>query len=156
MNRKSFGAGLVALALATTVVACSSDDKKSDDCARASDSEMDALFTKWNDALVAGDASKVAALYRPDAVLLPTLSQPIADTPAEITEYFVNLIKAKPVARMVESHKESYCNVAYNVGLWTINANGADVQARVTWVYNYQDGNWAIAHHHSSVDPTPA
>lgn len=156
MNLKPFGMGLAALALATSVVACSSDDSSEakDDCVRASDSELDSLFTKWDDALQTGDATKVAALYRSDAVLLPTLSTPIADTPQEITDYFVALIRANPKARMEQSFKKSECNLAYNVGRWVINANGSDVSARVTWVYEYEDGNWLIAHHHSSVDPS--
>lgn len=155
MNTKPFGTGIALLALTISVVSCSSDGTSAseDSCVRASDSELDALFTSWNDALVSGDANRVAALYRPDAILLPTLSVPVADTPEEITEYFVNLIKADPTARMVESHKYSGCNLAYNVGRWVINANGQDVAARVTWVYRYEDGKWLIANHHSSVDP---
>lgn len=96
---------------------------------------------------------KVAELYRSDAVLLPTLSVPIADAPGEITEYFANLIKADPKIRMEESVKYSDCNLAYNVGRWVINANGQDAAARVTWVYRYEEGKWLIAHHHSSVNP---
>ena len=156
MNAKPFGTGIAILALTISVASCSSDTSSDseDSCVRASDSELDALFTSWNDALVSGDASRVAALYRPDAILLPTLSVPIADTPEEITEYFVNLIKADPTARMEESFKYSDCNLAYNVGRWVINANGQDVAARVTWVYRYEDGKWLIANHHSSVNPS--
>lgn len=157
MSLKTFGVGIAALALAASVAGCSNDDESaSEDCAKASDAEIDALFTQWNDALVSGDATKVAALYDEDAVLLPTLSVTKADTPEQITEYFTNLIKANPVARMDFSEKESHCNLAFNVGTWVINANGADVHARVTWIYEYEDGKWMIAHHHSSVDPTPA
>ncbi|MBC2638279.1 MULTISPECIES: DUF4440 domain-containing protein [unclassified Rhodococcus (in: high G+C Gram-positive bacteria)] len=155
MNAKPCGVGLVILAVAMSAVSCSSGNSSADDgnCVRATDSELDALFTKWNDALVSGDASKVAALYRSDAVLLPTLSVPIADTPVEITAYFVNLIKTNATSRMVESFKYSECNLAYNVGRWVINSNGQDVEARVSWVYRYENGNWLIANHHSSVNP---
>ncbi|MBJ8346749.1 nuclear transport factor 2 family protein [Antrihabitans sp. YC2-6] len=156
MNLKPFGMGLCALALAASMVACSSEDdsgKADDNCVKAGDGELDALFAKWDEALRSGDATKVAALYRPDAVLLPTLSMPIADTPQEITDYFVNLIKANPKPRMELSVKKSECNLAYDTGLWVINANGADVHARVTWVYEYENGGWLIATHHSSVDP---
>jgi hypothetical protein len=149
--------GSIALATAS-IVSCSSNSTTDDaanghECVEATDAELDALFTEWNDALQSGDPSKVAALYREDAVLLPTLSVPIAKTPAEITDYFKNLMEADPVARMDESHKYSGCNLAYNAGRWTINANGEDVHARVTWVYRYDDGKWMLAQHHSSVDP---
>ncbi|TQC42693.1 DUF4440 domain-containing protein [Rhodococcus sp. WS4] len=155
MNAQPFGLGFAIIALAVSAVSCSSANFTADDdnCVRASDSELDALFTKWDDALQSGDASKVAALYRSDAVLLPTLSVPIADTPEEITEYFVNLIKTNPTSRMEESFKYSECTLAYNVGRWVINANGQDVEARVTWVYRYENGSWLIANHHSSVNP---
>lgn len=161
MKAKFSAIALAALLFAATA-ACSSSEStdasdeaaNGDECVKATDAELDALFTEWNDALLAGDAAKVAELYRKDAVLLPTLSATVASTPEAITEYFIGLLEAKPDARMDESFKKSYCNVAYNVGRWTINANGADVAARVTWVYGYENGEWLIAHHHSSVNPT--
>lgn len=156
MRVKTFSAGLVILALSTFVAGCSNkDDSESANgqCVRASDSEIDALFTKWNDSLQTGDAAKVAANYRSDAVLLPTLSDEVANTPEKIREYFVGLLQAHPKARIDESFKKSLCNIAYDVGRWTINANGQDVHARYTYVYEYENGGWLIAHHHSSVDP---
>ncbi|MDV7242419.1 MULTISPECIES: SgcJ/EcaC family oxidoreductase [Rhodococcus] len=155
MTTAAFGSGFAVLALAMSIGACSADNPAGGEgnCVRATDSELDALFESWNDALSTGDASKVAELYRSDAVLLPTLSVAIADTPGEITQYFANLIKADPKIRMEESVKFSDCNLAYNVGRWVINANGQDVAARVTWVYRHEDGKWLIANHHSSVNP---
>jgi hypothetical protein len=41
---------------------------------RPSQQEIAALFDEWNAALATGDPEKVADLYSPDAVLLPTLS----------------------------------------------------------------------------------
>jgi uncharacterized protein (TIGR02246 family) len=160
MKIRSIVAGIVIVSLPALVVGCSNDNEpqasETDDCVLASDSDLDALFVQWNDSLLTGDASMVAANYRADAVLLPTLTTAVANTPEQITEYFVGLLQANPDARIEESTKKSYCNVATDVGLWVINANGEDVYARYSFVYEYEDGEWLIAHHHSSVDPTPS
>src|SRR5688500_11117312 len=45
-----------------------------------------ALFDRWNNRLQTGDAEKVADLYAPDAVLLPTLSPEVRTTHAGIVD----------------------------------------------------------------------
>ena len=36
---------------------------------------------------------------------------------------------------------------------FTMGATGDKVKARYTYVYTFEDGEWKIAHHHSSVMP---
>jgi len=58
--------------------------------------ETRSLFDLWNAFLASGDASKVAALYSKDAILLPTVSDKARTTPAEIEDYFVHFLKSEP------------------------------------------------------------
>lgn len=45
------------------------------------EAEIASLFDRWNAALATGDASSVAKLYAPDAVLEPTVSNEVRTTP---------------------------------------------------------------------------
>lgn len=48
--------------------------------------EVEGLFAHWNAACQSGDPKKVASLYWPNAVLLPTLSNSPRNTPAAIED----------------------------------------------------------------------
>ena len=46
------------------------------------------------------------------------------------------------------------CNTALDFGTYTFTFKGdKKVPARFTFVYQYQDGQWLIEHHHSSMMP---
>ena len=60
-----------------------------------SQDEIAALFDQWNTALATGDPEKVADLYAPNAVLLPTLSNQIRTNRTEIVEYFTHFLESK-------------------------------------------------------------
>ncbi|WJM76506.1 SgcJ/EcaC family oxidoreductase [Xanthomonas hortorum pv. vitians] len=50
--------------------------------------EVAALFDTWNAALATGNPHKVADLYAPDGVLLPTVSNEVRASRAQIEKYF--------------------------------------------------------------------
>lgn len=116
-------------------------------------------FQIWNAALQTGDPAKVAALYcNPGAVLLPTVSNKVRTTPAEITDYFEYFLKLKPKGKI----DESYIRIlgpseAVNSGIYTFtltkDGKTEDVQARYTFVYDKMHGKWCIMDHHSSAMP---
>lgn len=129
-------------------------------CAVASDADVVALFDKWNLTLTTLDSAKVANLYWPDAVLLPTVSnKPRTDT-ALIKDYFDHFLEKHPRGRIDERHVHHGCNMSVDMGLYTfflLDGSGKpqEVNARYTYVYTFRDGMWKIQHHHSSAMPEP-
>ena len=119
--------------------------------------EIAALFDEWNAALATGDPERVADLYAPDAVLLPTLSPQIRTTRAGIVDYFTHFLPSGPQAVITQE----FITVldrddAINTGLYTFTLTqdgGEQVHARYTFVYRRIDGAWLIVNHHSSLVP---
>jgi uncharacterized protein (TIGR02246 family) len=128
--------------------------------ASAAEREIVALFDRWNAALASGDPRRVAALYAPNGVLQPTVSNQVRSTPAEIEAYFVDFLKAKPAGvineRFVRLLDE---DTAMDSGVYTFtltkNGQPTKVQARYTYLYQKIDGDWKIVNHHSSAMPEP-
>ena len=118
--------------------------------------ETRALFDLWNDALATLDPKKVAARYSKDAILLPTVSDTARTTPEAIEDYFVHFLKSKPQG-VIESGVtiSGEANWAKDAGIYefTMGATGDKVKGRYSFVYVFEDGEWKIAHHHSSVMP---
>jgi uncharacterized protein (TIGR02246 family) len=118
--------------------------------------ETRALFDLWNDALATLDPKKVAARYSKDAILLPTVSDTPRTTPEAIEDYFVHFLKSKPQGVIEEGVTISdEANWAKDAGVYefTMGATGDKVKGRYSFVYVFEDGEWKIAHHHSSVMP---
>lgn len=119
-----------------------------------------------------GNATQVAALYAPDAILLPTLSpeikiklsdntsQELYDfTNKDIREYFIGFTSLKDLtANTSQLYTQVFNDVAINTGLYTFTylddkGNKVDVPARFTFVYEKINGKWLIINHHSSYLP---
>jgi len=117
--------------------------------------EVRGLFSLWNNALATEDPKTVASRYAKAGVLLPTVS----DTPrtdfASIEDYFVNFLKLKPQGEILESHVTIGQNWCQDVGIYefTMGANGKKVKGRYSFIYVYENDEWKINHHHSSVMP---
>lgn len=115
---------------------------------------IEGLFDRWNDSLKTLDPKKVAANYAPNGVLLPTVANQPHATPAEIEAYFVKFLKNEPQGKIDKRFVKIGCDVAQDVGTYTFTLKGGQkVSARYTYVYEYLDGQWLIAHHHSSAMP---
>lgn len=129
-------------------------------CTVANDEALADLFRRWNLALASLDSSRVAALYWPDAVLLPTVSNvPRTDT-ASIKDYFVHFLQKFPRGQIVKRVTHHGCNASIDAGLYDFSVmdssgNASVVSARYTFIYTYRDGTWKIQHHHSSALPEP-
>jgi uncharacterized protein (TIGR02246 family) len=120
-----------------------------------SQEEVRSLFNLWNDALATLDPKKVAARYAKQSILLPTVSDTPRTTKATITDYFVNFLQKKPQGRILEGMVQTGDGWATDAGVYefTMGADGSKVLARYTYMYIFEDGEWKIAHHHSSVMP---
>lgn len=136
--------GLLALSFAAGAAAC----------APVTQAQVGALFDRWNDSLRTLDPDKVTANYASDGVLLPTVSNNPRSTPAEIRDYFVKFLKGEPRGTIDKRIIRIGCNVAQDVGTYTFKfKDGTSVHARYTYVYELVNGQWLIAHHHSSAMP---
>jgi len=117
--------------------------------------EVKNLFQLWNSALATEDPDAVAKRYSKDAVLLPTVSDVPRTDYALIKDYFVGFLKKKPQGEILESNVIIGHNWCQDAGIYefTMGATGDKVKGRYSFVYVYEDGQWKIAHHHSSVMP---
>ncbi|RYF70649.1 MAG: SgcJ/EcaC family oxidoreductase [Comamonadaceae bacterium] len=123
-------------------------------CAPINEQQVKGLFDRWNASLRTLDPDKVTANYAQDGVLLPTVSNQPRTTPAEIRDYFVKFLQGSPVGTIDQRIIRIGCNVAQDVGTYTFKfKDGKSVKARYTYVYEKVNGQWLIAHHHSSGMP---
>jgi uncharacterized protein (TIGR02246 family) len=130
-------------------------------CVYATTSEVAELFSSWNLALASLDPARVTAMYWPDAVLLPTVSNIPRKNAAAIKDYFVHFLQRFPRGEITDRSVHLGCNTALDMGLYVfsvMDANGraSSVAARYTFVYAHKNGVWKIQHHHSSAMPEPA
>ncbi|MFF4735172.1 SgcJ/EcaC family oxidoreductase [Streptomyces sp. NPDC001262] len=122
--------------------------------------QIKALFDRWNAALASGNANRVANLYAPDAVLLPTVSSEIRYTRAARVDYFKHFLENKPVGRIQErrikilSRDDAVDTGLYEFTLTNKDGSKSKVDARYTFVYEWCRGKWLIVNHHSSAVPT--
>jgi len=129
-------------------------------CRRTTWDEIAGLFSRWNDALATHDPDQVVANYTRDAMLLPTVSNVPRTSPAEIRDYFEHFLEKSPTGRIDRRIIRIRCNTASDTGLYTFTLHESDglvhqVAARYSFLYEFRNGKWLIAHHHSSVMPEP-
>ena len=122
------------------------------------DAEIAANFERWNKSLASGDPKVVASMYAPNAVLLPTVSNEVRDTPAKIEDYFVHFLEAKPQGTINFRQIRRFGNdLAVDAGIYTFaltkHGQPVKVQARYTYVWEKLNGEWKIIYHHSSAMP---
>lgn len=142
------------LAVLATITFSSSALALDAQCASTDEAAVASLFDRWNNSLKTLDSDKVVANYADDAVLLPTVSNKPRTNHEEIKDYFNSFLKKEPSGVIDKRIIKIGCNVAQDVGVYTFTFKGGQkVQARYTYVYEYENGNWLIAHHHSSAMP---
>ena len=153
-------AGVAALAgvalLATGCAGNAAEAAKQDE--KPAPAQIQALFADWNTALATGDPQKVADRYAPNAVLLPTVSNQVRSTRAEIVDYFEHFLQSKPSGTILDSHVAVLdADDAIDAGTYrfalTKDGKPTTVDARYTFVYEKIDGKWLIVNHHSSAMP---
>ena len=117
--------------------------------------EVRGLFNLWNDALASKSPEKVAARYSKESVLLPTVSDVPRNDYLGKVDYFTNFLKLEPQGEILEGNIIIGTNWAQDAGIYefTFGANGQKVKGRYTYVYVFEDGEWKISQHHSSVMP---
>lgn len=123
--------------------------------ASISEGQVRSLFYLWNDALATGDSRIVAKRYSSDPILLPTVSDEPRTDFDSIKDYFDNFLKLKPQGIILDGKIKIGHNWAKDAGIYefTMGTTGARVKARYSFVYVFENGQWKIAHHHSSTMP---
>jgi len=117
------------------------------------------MFGEWNEALQTRDKHKVALLYTKDDDFLPTMDGKFKHGIGETEEYFEHFLEKKPYGKIVDDHIFGTEEIVVHSGLYNFEvddlSNGRkNIEARFTFVYTKQeDGNYKIAHHHSSLKP---
>lgn len=124
-------------------------------CKVSSESEIAALFERWNRALKTGESAKVLANYAPNSVLLPTLSKLPRLTPEAKVDYFEHFLHDRPSGKIDSRTIQLGCNMAVDIGLYTFTfaKTGAVAHARFTYTYVWDGQQWLISSHHSSLLP---
>ena len=156
--RKVRAMGITASALVVSAVVTGCGTGAASTPAAPTELDIRNLFLTWNAALATGDPQKVADLYAPDAVLLPTVSNQVRRTRTEIVDYFTKFLKDKPQGEMRDQIVDVLdTDTAVNAGVYefTLTKEGKQqhVKARYTYVYELRDGKWLIVNHHSSAMP---
>ncbi|MDA1247369.1 MAG: SgcJ/EcaC family oxidoreductase [Cyanobacteria bacterium] len=147
--------------LATPVLALEANAYPSDQqasqasCIPLDERQVEGWFESWNQALATGDPVQVAQLYGDHALLLPTLSSELRETPEGITDYFSSFLARHPSGSVTHRQILLGCDEAVDAGTYrfTLHDPEATVEARYTFVYGLEDGQWRILHHHSSLLP---
>ena len=122
--------------------------------------EANALLDRWATAFSANDVAAVVSLYAPDAVLLGTVSPTIAQGTEAIRTYFARLSGSGSKVAIGERRTIVVNDAAVtSAGFYdfTIMRDGQPVSnpSRFTFLVIKRDGQWLIAHHHSSFRPKP-
>jgi len=147
------------LAAALAALAGGGGDGQSNACAPVTNAMIEQQFDRFNAAWATGNADTVTALFAPDAVLLPTLSDEERTTPAGIRKYFAHFLEKSPVGHVDSSSIRLGCNMAARMGNWSVDLTDPKTgeksvaKARYTFVYRFADGRWQIEHLHSSLLP---
>ena len=117
--------------------------------------EIAGLFDVWNKALQTQEPKEVSALYAPNAILLPTLSNMVRHTTEEREDYFEHFLAKGPSGVIDQSNIRTFGDLAIHSGIYTFtfSTTGASVAARFTFVYAWNGTKWQIMEHHSSLMP---
>ncbi|MCS0504748.1 nuclear transport factor 2 family protein [Ancylobacter mangrovi] len=115
-----------------------------------------ALF-HWAEVISSGDVASVLALYAPDAILVPTLSNEIGEREEERRRYFESFLSNQGLRCTISSQKKRVSRKLGTVvigGLYTFdfirNGRAESVPARFLFTFEEIDGRWLITGHHSS------
>jgi len=117
--------------------------------------DADAVVNRWAAAFTANDADAILKLYTPDAIVLGTISSTIAEGTAPIRDYF-NVLPGSGSSVVIGEHRTMVLSdgavlVTGFYDFTTIrDGHPAPTPARFTIVVVKRDGEWLIAHHHSS------
>lgn len=123
-------------------------------CASINTAQVESLFDRWNNSLATHQSAEVVKNYSKDSVLLATLANDPRLTQEQRIEYFDEFLKKKPRGTIDSRVIQIGCNWAADIGTYTFTLrDGSKVPARYTYTYVFENDNWLISSHHSSMMP---
>ena len=120
--------------------------------------EAYAILERWGQAFNTGNADAVASLYAPGATIWGTLAQHLTTSPADIRTYFFEAAQSGLRVKLgphVLSPISETCAIAAGHYEFTRATDGQKFPARYSFFLVKQNGEWMIAHQHSSIVPKP-
>jgi uncharacterized protein (TIGR02246 family) len=148
-------AGCASISTETTSATAPAQVVRTESCRITSESEIAALFDRWNASLLTGDPHQVVANYADSSILLPTVSNKPRLSAAEKEDYFHHFLENKPSGKIDFRVIRIDCNTAVDAGLYTFTfaKTGTIVKGRYTYTYRWDGSKWLITTHHSSAMP---
>lgn len=122
--------------------------------------DANAAIDRWSAAYNSNDPDAVVATYTPDAILLGTVSPIISEGPEAIRKYFA-MIKGSGNKNKIGERRTIVVDdnnvVVTGFYEFTRMKDGKAVPgpSRFTMLVTKRDGEWRIAHHHSSPHAQP-
>lgn len=120
---------------------------------------LDVLHT-WIDAVNSGDLAPILTLYADNATLLPTFSPHVADSPAKVESYYIQLASRRNMS--VSLHEKTVHSIHIKDGIhaiygiyhfsFEIDEDLMSFASRFTFVVDL-NSEQPIMHHHSSQVP---
>lgn len=114
-----------------------------------------ALHT-WAATVATRDVEAILALYAPDAILVPTLSNEVRDCEDSRREYFRNFLANEGLVCDVQIFKKRVSSQLGTVvvgGLYVFHYRDGEqaisVPARFLFTFEHLEGRWLITGHHS-------
>lgn len=118
------------------------------------------ILRAWLEAVNSRDTGKILSLYDGNAVLIPTFSNRILDTPEKIRGYFEKLAGGGELSVSLHENTLKVQNVSENICtlsgiyLWRLPVEGEvlNFEARFSFVLDL-NSHEPVIHHHSSQIP---
>ena len=111
------------------------------------------LLKIWTEKIKLNDANQVAELYHKEALLLGTFSNIERIGKKLIMDYFEDLFRSKVNVKIVTKHECMAESISTVSGLYDFKVNDKKINARFSFVFVKNQGEWKILSHHSSVLP---
>lgn len=118
------------------------------------------ILAQWMDAVNNGDVESLLALYDDKAVLIPTFSNKLPNTPEKLREYFEKLGSREGLSialhekTLYDQHIKDDIYALSGIYNWRFDVDGEllNFEARFSYVFDLSKPR-PIIHHHSSQVP---
>ncbi len=122
--------------------------------------DANAVIDRWSAAYTSNDPEAIVKIYAPDAILLGTVSPVISEGTEAIRKYF-SLVKGSGNKNAIQERRTIAVdeNAVVVTGFYEFirmkDGQSLPSPSRFTMLITRRDGEWHIAHHHSSPHVLP-
>lgn len=122
--------------------------------------DANAVIDRWSAAYTSNDPEAIVKIYAPDAILLGTVSPVISEGTEAIRKYF-SLVKGTGNKNVIQERRTIVVdeNAVVVTGFYEFirmkDGQSLPSPSRFTMLITKRDGEWHIAHHHSSPHVLP-